>query len=146
MKYLIALLLAIAAITTVPAHAHPVAIVNHENQAIKRFDNKVLTAEEVQKGIREAAAKLGWRVEPGEPGHIIATLQVRQHTAVVDIAYSQTSYSIVYKDSTNLDYGVQTTSGIEQGKIVTSKRSVIHANYNKWVQQLNDAIFRRLQE
>ncbi len=148
MKYLTALLIVFASLTALPAQARSVPIVNFENQQIKRFDNKVLTADEVQKGIRDAAGKLGWRVEPGDPGHIIATLVVRnQHTAVVDIAYSATSYSIVYKSSINLDYGEPAMPVSDKyGKTVVAKTPVIHPNYNKWVQQLNDAMFRKLQE
>ncbi len=103
----------------------------------------------MQRGIRDAAGKLGWRVEPGEPGHIIATLVVRQHTAVVDISYTQTSYSIVYKSSVNLDYAgadAKAPSPEEDIRFPVRTTPVIHGNYNKWVQQLNDAIFRRLQE
>lgn len=149
MKNIIKLLLIMVSISAIPAQAHPEPIVNYENQVIKRFDNKVLSLEEVQKGIRDAAGKLNWRVEPGEPGHIIATLVVRnQHTSVVDIAYSQKSYSITYKSSINLDYGEHSSTPIigKNGQLTNNDTKVIHPNYNKWVGYLNEAIFRELQQ
>lgn len=149
MKSVIAFLLVLVSISAIPAQARPEAIVNYENQVIKRFDTKVLSLEEVQKCIREAAGKLNWRVEPGEPGHIIATLVIRnQHTAVVDIAYSQKAYSINYKSSINLNYGEDSNATIfgKDGIVNSSTADVIHPNYNKWVGYLNDAIFRELQQ
>lgn len=124
-------------------------IVNYENQQIKRFDSKQLTMQEVQMAIRDAAEKNEWRVEPNGPGKIIATLVVRnQHTAVVDIIYNPESYSITYKSSINLNYSGSPREGtpvVKNGRIVVDKSPVIHSNYNKWVQQFNDAIFRELQ-
>jgi hypothetical protein len=51
-------------------------------------------------------------------------LYIRSHVATVDIYFGTTSYSIIYKDSVNLDY----------------KDGRIHRNYNKWVQNLNSDI------
>jgi hypothetical protein len=48
-----------------------------------------------------------WFVDPKIDGQIIAFAQVRRHTAVVDIFYSPTSYSIRYKDSDGLLYDGQ---------------------------------------
>jgi hypothetical protein len=150
MKYLATSLFIMLFISSVPAQARPEPIVNFENQQIKRFDNKKLTMEEVQMAIRNSAEKMGWRVEPNGPGKIIATLVVRnKHTAVVDITYSPESYSITYKSSINLDYAdsPQGAPMIEEGGTVgVRKGPVIHPNYNKWVQQFNDEIFRELQK
>jgi hypothetical protein len=52
-----------------------------------------------------------WFVDPGTEGQIIAYAQVRHHTAVVDIFYSPTSYSIRYKDSDGLLYDGQQIDG-----------------------------------
>ena len=157
MKYLVTTLCALFLMASVPVQAaHLEPIVNYENQEIKRFDTRKLSIEEVQMAIRNAAEKNKWRVEPGEAGHIIATLVVRnQHTAVVDIAYTTTSFSITYKSSENLNYSKDNkeaavnTAGVNTigyTGIVTSKSGpVIHPSYNKWVQQFKDAIFRELQ-
>jgi hypothetical protein len=65
---------------------------------------------------------------PGERGVINAKLSLRTHVAVVDVRYSATSYSIVYRDSTNLDY----------------RGDQIHKNYNGWIQNLDRDIRNEL--
>jgi hypothetical protein len=79
---------------------------------------------EIKKAILVAGASLGWQMKEVEPGHILGTLHLRKHMAQVDIPYSQTSYSIKYKDSMELDYD----------------GSMIHKNYNGWIQNLDHAI------
>jgi hypothetical protein len=130
------------------AYAAPVIITDFKDQMIKRFDNKLLSPEEVQNRIRKAAGEMDWRVEPGEQsGRIIATLVVRgKHTAVVDIAFSADRYSITYKDSINLDYSKLCMNTFGERWYPQDEGSCIHPNYNKWVFDLNEAIYRRLQE
>ena len=84
--------------------------------------------EDVRQAIIRAGAGLGWQMKAEKPGQIAGTLLLRTHTAVVDIDYSQTNYSIKYRDSTNLDYA--------DGKI--------HKNYNGWIQNLDKAIKAQL--
>lgn len=79
---------------------------------------------DVRSAIIRAGAGLGWKMEPVEDGHILATLYLRTHVAVVDINYSKTSFSITYNDSEKLNYN---------GKS-------IHNNYNGWVQNLEKGI------
>ena len=67
-------------------------------------------------------------MKPEKPGLIVGTLNLRTHTAVVDIPYTTTSYSILYKSSVNLK---------QEG-------NTIHSNYNGWVQNLDQAIKRQL--
>jgi hypothetical protein len=86
------------------------------------------TAEDVKKAILSAGAGLGWQMKEVEPGHIVGSLFLRKHSAVVDIPYSTESYSITYKDSTELKYD----------------GTNIHGNYNGWVQNLDRAIQARL--
>ena len=82
------------------------------------------TLEDVGKAIQVAGTSLGWLMEPTKPGHIVGTLQVRTHVAIVDIHYNTTAYSIHYKSSSNLDYDGES----------------IHPNYNGWIKRLNSAI------
>lgn len=148
MNRLIAPLFFLLAVFATPVQAHTEPIVNFENQVIKRFDDKKLSMADVLTAIRNAAEKMDWRVEPNGPGRIIATLVVRnQHTAIINIVYNTESYSITYRDSINLDYSAQGAKPqIKEGKLVPpAATGVIHPNYNKWVQQFNDAIFRELQ-
>jgi hypothetical protein len=58
------------------------------------------------------------------------TLNLRSHTAVVTIPFSTKSYSILYKESTNLKYDAE--------------KQTIHGNYNGWVQRLDNEIRARI--
>ena len=86
------------------------------------------SADDVGKAIQRAGATLGWQMKQVKPGNMIGTLVLRKHMAVVDINYSASSYSINYKDSTELNYDGQN----------------IHPNYNGWVQNLDKAIKAQL--
>jgi hypothetical protein len=74
--------------------------------------------------IERAAESLGWRIEPSRPGAVRATLSLRTHVAVVEIAYDETVFTIRYVDSRNLDYTGTT----------------IHRAYNGWTRNLETAI------
>lgn len=74
--------------------------------------------------IQRAAGGLGWQTDVVRPGVIRATLNLRSHVAVVEITYNQEVFSIIYLDSTNLDYD----------------GSSIHKNYNGWIMNLERAI------
>ena len=65
-----------------------------------------------------------------KPGEIVGTLNIRSHQAVVSIPYTAKSYSILYKDSTNLKYD--------------ASAQTIHENYASWIQRLDGAIRTRL--
>lgn len=82
------------------------------------------TMADVERAIRAAGAGLGWQMMPRGPGAMEGTLVLRDHRAVVDIKYDTKTYSIKYKDSSNLQYD----------------GSSIHKNYNGWVQNLDKAI------
>ncbi len=83
-----------------------------------------LTDDQVQVAIIRAGSSLGWQVEPVAPGHLVGTLNLRKHTAIVDIMHSASKYSITYKDSRVLKY----------------KDNMIHRNYNNWIHNLDREI------
>lgn len=83
-----------------------------------------MSVEKVKFSIMAAGTSLGWKMADVGPGRIQGTLNLRTHTAIVDIPYSATKYSIVYKSSVNLD----------------EKNGQIHRNYNSWVQNLSKKI------
>jgi hypothetical protein len=56
-------------------------------------------------------------------------LALRTHVAVVDIAHDTNSYSIKYRESTNLQ----------------AEGGMIHKNYNGWIQNLEKGIRTQLQ-
>ncbi|HLB16709.1 MAG TPA: hypothetical protein VJM14_17415 [Burkholderiales bacterium] len=84
---------------------------------------------DIQRAIERAGAAFGWRMHPVRPGLIVATLQTRSYTAVVDITYDANAYSITYNNSANLNYD----------------GTNIHRTYNGWVQNLDRVIRVQLQ-
>jgi len=93
-------------------------------------DKQQLTLLQVEKAIVLGANALGWSTTVQSPGVIVATIRLRDHYAAVNITYSPSSYSIKYKDSTNLKYDGKT----------------IHSNYNGWIENLDRAIRKNLAE
>ncbi|MEP7154800.1 MAG: hypothetical protein ABI905_03445 [Betaproteobacteria bacterium] len=85
---------------------------------------KPLQAAQVRQAIITAGVALGWQVTDVKPGTLEATLNLREHTAIVEIPYTTSTYSIVYKRGANL--------GEREGQI--------HKNYNGWVQNLDTRI------
>ena len=98
------------------------------NDAPVVVGKKDYSMDEVKLAIVRAGAALGWNMQEVEPGKILGTLHLRSHMAQVDIPYSTNSYSIVYKDSDNLNYD----------------GSKIHSNYNGWIQNLDRGIKTQL--
>jgi hypothetical protein len=97
------------------------------NQPVPPLQGKALTSSEVRDAIVAAATARQWKIDYVRAGALIGRLNVAgRHLAEVSITYSPERYSVVYRDSVNLNYR-------------SSDRS-IHANYNKWVGQLVEAI------
>ena len=103
-------------------------IQNVTDAAVPAPGGKTLSNDEVKKAIMRAGGTLGWKMDESGPGKVTGTLNVRTHTAVVEIPYSAKSYSINYKSSTNLN---------EEG-------GQIHNNYNGWVKNLAKGIDAQL--
>jgi hypothetical protein len=118
---LLALAVAIVACSTVP-------IMNVDNAAVTNASGKPLTHEQVRSAIIRAGSALGWQMKDEGPNKLVGTLVLRGHTAVVEIPYSASNFSIRYRSSINLS-----ESG---GKI--------HKNYNGWIQNLLKGINTQL--
>ena len=103
-------------------------ILNVSDAPVTSASGKALTDDQVKSAIIRAGAALGWQVKEAGAGKISATLLIRKHTAVIEIPYSPTSYSITYKSSVNLD----------------EADGQIHKNYNGWIQNLNRGINAQL--
>lgn len=102
---------------------------NVENMAIPEHSNgNQPTLAQIEQAVVSAAAKRGWIPNAVKPGLVTAKIDVRQHSAHVEIPYSRAAFSIHYKDSENLDY----------------RRGSIHRNYNRWVANLAQDIKREL--
>ena len=86
--------------------------------------SKSVTQNEVKNAIMRAGSGLGWQMKETGPGRLSATLIKRTHKAVLDITYDTKTYSINYKDSSDLNYD----------------GSNIHKYYNNWVLNLDKRI------
>jgi hypothetical protein len=115
---------AIAAATLAVVACQPMPIYNVSDAPVTTTSGKSLSATQVRSAIITAGTSLGWSVKDAGPGKLEGTLHLRDHTAVVDIPYSTSRYSITYKSSENL----QAANGN------------IHKNYNGWIQNLDRAI------
>lgn len=117
----LAVALVMAACTTVP-------IMNVADAVVASPTGKSVSSEQVRTAIVRAGVALGWQMKDEGPNLLVGTLQLRSHTAVVEIPYSTSNYSIKYRSSINLE-----ESG---GKI--------HKNYTGWVQNLTKGINAQL--
>jgi hypothetical protein len=123
----VGILLAAAAIalggcaTTQPIH-------NVQNAPIILSSAKNASMNDITGAIYRAGTQLGWQMQNEGPGRITGRLALRTHLAVIDIEHDTKSYSIKYRDSTNLD----------------ARDGMIHKNYNGWIQNLDKAIQNHL--
>lgn len=113
-----------------------VPILNVKDGQVKTLSGKELTLDQVTKAIVLAGMGLKWEMNVVSPGHIIATLNLRGHQAVVDIPYNTSTYSIIYKSSVNL---TMTPVG-KKVPVPQSPPDLIHSNYNGWIENLDSAI------
>jgi hypothetical protein len=74
--------------------------------------------------IKRAGVGLNFAMEEVGPGKIKATYNARGHQAVIMVSFNQSTFSLQYVSSVDLDYD----------------GSNIHKNYNSWVQNLERAI------
>ena len=91
---------------------------------IKNYDSiavpEGLTANNVRRSIVDAGVSRGWLMDDFSESQIVGKLNVRTHYISIDIAYSSESYSISYKESSNMK----------------AKGQNIHKKYNSWISNL----------
>lgn len=86
--------------------------------------------EDVRHAIVAGCKERKWNPVVDENGNITCSILVRsRHFAEVEIPYAEDKFSIIHKDSCELNYN--------------EKRQRIHRNYNKWVFNLSDSIQRQ---
>jgi hypothetical protein len=107
----------VLAACTVPIH-------NVADAQVTTNTGKSLSTTQVRAAIITAGTSLGWSIKDAGPGRLEGTLRLRGNSAVVEIPYSSSRYSITYQSSE----GLQAANG------------QIHKNYNGWVQNLDRAI------
>jgi hypothetical protein len=91
-----------------------------------------LKVEQVSKAIRAALAGRAWAVTSEEPGHIVSTLNVREHMAKIDIVYDLQTITIKYLESGELMYAEK------------KGQRMIHRNYLNWILNLVNDTNRNL--
>lgn len=91
-----------------------------------------LKLEQVTKAIKAALVGRTWGITSEEAGHIVSTLNLREHMAKIDIAYDTQTIRIKYLDSGELMYADK------------KGQRVIHRNYLTWIQNLVNDIRRNL--
>ena len=117
----VALVVALAGCSTQP-------IQNVNQAAVTNAAGKPLSREQIRTAIVRAGSSLGWQMADEGPDKLVGTINLRKHTAVVEIPYSPAGYSIKYRSSVNLD----------------EKGGMIHKNYNGWIQNLQRGINTQL--
>jgi hypothetical protein len=103
-------------------------IYNVKGAPIETVGGRPPSMADVEKAIVRAGAALGWKMQPVRPGAMVGTLNLRSHTAIVDVTYDTKSFNITYKDSVELNYD----------------GTNIHRNYNGWIQNLEKGIKAQL--
>ena len=71
---------------------------------IQTASGKPLTLAQIEKAMIDAGIKQTWIMTPVKPGEIVGEYNVQSHQMHVTIPYTTKSYSILYKDSSNLRY------------------------------------------
>ncbi|SRR6266446_2788272 len=104
-----------------------VPVMNVENMEAVKPGNTSLSAEQVGKAINSALSARGWTAK-AEGNRIKATYSRGSHSATINVTYSAKSYSILYLDSSNLNYSKDKGAG------------TIHPTYNAWIKQLKTGI------
>ncbi len=101
-----------------------VPLVEYEDVAATTSSGKVASADEIRKAFMVAGARHNWVFTEEGPNKLVGTLNIRTHQIVVDVPISEGKFSVLYKNSVNMKYGM------EEGK------KVIHPQYNNWVKNL----------
>jgi hypothetical protein len=120
--------LAVLAVAAFVAGCNTMPIQNVAQAPATSASGKQLSKDQVRSAIVRAGAALGWQMKDEGANMLVGTITLRKHSAVIEIPYSATSYSIKYRSSEGLD---------ESG-------GNIHKNYNGWIQNLNRGITAQL--
>jgi hypothetical protein len=121
-----------------------VPIVNYEKIIVATNTGNALQAEQVKQAIQAAAGSKGWSIAHQADGKLLASLTVHgKHTIIVEIDCTAESYSLRYKDSVNMNYSPAGKHSYNRNSTSQSNNDdvpVIHPHYNRWTQELRDAI------
>nr|WP_287410804.1 hypothetical protein [Pseudodesulfovibrio sp.] len=123
-KSLLILILALSFAALMMTGCKRQIVYNVSGDNIPQSSSKKLTMEQVENAIIDAGTGRGWMMSTVKPGLIVATLNIRNHQAVVDVTYDESTFDITYKNSRNLKYDGEK----------------IHRYYNGWIEYLEQDI------
>lgn len=108
----------------------PEAIEDYPAVAVVGVNGRALSADEVRQVVQAAAAAKKWNVTGRTDGSMLASLSWNgdKHVIVVEITCSTGTYSLRYKDSSNMNYAV------------LNNKPSIHPYYNRFVRDLNELV------
>jgi hypothetical protein len=116
------------------------SIVNIRDAPVKA-NGPNITDEDVKQAVIRAGQSLGWTMQNETPRRLVASQTVSDKTAVVAVDYNTKTYSINYRDSTNLGY--EWGAIRDYGGTITNPstgQGLINKKYNEWVKKLDAAI------
>jgi|SRR5882672_4062883 len=127
----------VAAILFCPLVAAPAGandpVVNFENLPVAASAGKLLSQAQVRDAIVAAASARQWKVNYVAAGMLVAQRNIAgRHLVEVDIRYGPQQYSVLYRNSINMNY--------------RDADATIHPNYNRWTKELVDSINRALDQ
>ncbi|VCU71381.1 hypothetical protein PIGHUM_03464 [Pigmentiphaga humi] len=99
----------------------------HLDNPIRTLNTATPGKTEIENAIIRAGMQRNWIITRNGDGTLNAHLAIRQHTLDVTIVLKDTTYDIVYKNSTNLQYAPNPDD---------PARPIIHPSYDKWVDNL----------
>ena len=126
-KNLVVALICSGAVFLIACSNKTVPVINYTGTPIETSSAKP-DLNKIKKAIVLGGIKAGWQMQPVADGHILASLFSAGHIIKVDVKYDTKTYSITYKESSNLEYNGTTIS----------------PDYNNWVGKLNSNIRSQL--
>jgi hypothetical protein len=125
-----------------------VPIIDYKDVSIATSTGKPVTAEQVRDAIAAAGKRMTWDMAYTADGGLVGTLVVaNKHTISVNIAVSPSKYSVTYRSSINMKYGVGKEPNYgRSGQTSNEGLPVIHPAYNQWVQSLVTAMDAELRK
>ncbi|WP_139016805.1 hypothetical protein [Candidatus Odyssella thessalonicensis] len=110
-------------VLSLTACSHNEPLYNVDHHPLPPYAQK-LSLNEIETIISQTASRRGWECHPKSYNKMVCNVKRRNHTAVLEINYTNTYFSIVNLNAYNLNY----------------KDGNIHPKYNKWVRLLENEI------
>ena len=125
-----------------------VPIVDYKDVTVATSSGKPVTSEQVREAIAAAGKRLTWDMAFAANNGLVGTLVVNnKHTVSVSISVTADKYSVTYRNSINMKYGVSGRPNYPGAANATPEGvPVIHPAYNQWVQTLVTAIDAELRK